>query len=322
MNILGFVSSLLLIFAIASQMMMGKMMLTQKTKTSYLGYMKVSRDIQNQMETYRYAKAKRPEKEKKDPASPHSPEVQIMKDEISDEMKQIDDIQKQLDSDPKKRYKPQEHSPACSRLNLYPLLKKKPDEIVESLHILERLIENLYGKVLFDPFKDKNFSKKLALAIFQAAKEQIYEEENPDLQKLEKLVLPHDMQYTYYLMLKGSSHYSWEKHEGFPSLLDYVKLQKENSSKICLNCAPFETLLSLFSPKVALELYQKREKTENTLTSMDIESIVFRDPQHLPKEKLFKIVKISCKGKKEKLATFTSEEESAKITLRKRVVLP
>ncbi len=98
-------------------MMMGKMCLTQKTKNSFLGYMQASRDIQNQLEDYRYKKEEMEER-KKNPQTNTSLEKRDPKLEKGcfGGIKGDFPCAKKIGSRFEGKISPLEHSPSCARL--------------------------------------------------------------------------------------------------------------------------------------------------------------------------------------------------------------
>jgi len=320
MTLYGFVASLLILFAIATNSMMHKQTLTQKTQISYEGFMRVSRDVQGQIEKHNYKTAKRASKKtpKPDPEKDNKDKKKIPPTPPSSLRGEKQQEREERNKKSKERF------PACSRLNLYPLIKKKPQENKELLHIFERLIQTLYENSTFYPKKEKNFAKKMALSICHAAHEQLIEEKNPlHKKRLEKLFLSSSsMQQIYYKMLKGSLHYDFEKEIGYPSLLDYIKIEEGKESKICLSCAPYEVLSYLFSPSVAQTIIAKREKSKNPLTEEEIKTIVFNNRQSPTYANLFKVVQTSCKSQKKYPITFIAEDTEAGIKVHKRLNLP
>ncbi len=227
MNILSLVITILMIFAISTQMLLSKKVSSDIISKSYVGYMKVQRRATSKSETYYYSTIKTEKNEK--------------------------EIKQKIKTEKVKKIK--EPNRSESYFNIYPLItegKESHPELYESiLHLIRVLyLENGFFKNL----KIKNLDKEILNNILLSAKESLKEELSANELHLAKLELKEkDLQPIYYKMMKGSKFYNYKEKIGYPSLLDFIKIRDEKN-KIPINSAHFEILSILFNEKIAEEI--------------------------------------------------------------------
>lgn len=225
MNLLTFVSSLLLVFAITAHMFRSSVIDSKRAHLTYQGYKKAFRKNQSlfQQEIYKRAKKKPP---------PKSPSIEK--------------------KEPKKTFIPQktESYPECMKFDLSYLTTLEQFEHTKEYAFFVQLLKTLYGNTLLK--KMSNFSlKKFASQLIQQLKATIGKEDEFFIQ-LEKLHHPKN-HYLYYRMIKGT------QDDRYPSLLNYIKYGSKDS-KICISCANKAIISSLFSRKIAEKLLSYKEK--------------------------------------------------------------
>lgn len=293
MNILGFVTGLLMIFAISSHVLWEKRISQEKIDLSYQGYLEASRQVQNQWESKKFQQIKNTEKKKDAPTS----------------------TTKKTD---KEKKPPQiSFSPECAKINLYFLLKADKETEKELYSLVLNLLSSQYEeKKFFQPISEKQPTKVLLDEILFAGKKALKADKGPLY--LEKLQLKTpEYQQVYYHMLKGTKNYSDRKMEGYPSLLNLLKVEMlTEKEKICLSCAPLAVLEVLFPKKVASDIYLERQ--EKKLSQEDLDKI-FSKHHHLPSPTIQEMVQIIHPKKKKKNAlTLSGKNRDANISIERK----
>lgn len=290
MNILGFVSMLLIMLGIFFAAFQNAFFSTSKVQKSYIGYAEASRGAQNNWE-YNYYKS-----HKKKP---------VPKDNTNKEF--ASGKEKKAPSIPKKT----EEMPECARLNIYALFTEdQPPK--DQYQITLRLLNTLYGSNLLKN-ADEKFLPKFLDHLIAAAKQ----EDAPKPLHLAQLKLKDpNLQPLFYKMLKGAKN-------SYPSLLDYIKISSfGKEDKICLSCANHKMLAALFGEKAGSKLEQTREEKLDRLqiSKAKLEEIVLKETNLPPQELFMDLVKITHKsaGKNAITATGFDGKKATDITVKKR----
>lgn len=230
MNILGFIFCILTVLSLGAMVAFEKQVSAFRLRVSYLGHIVANRDIFNQSvsEFYDCLKSHSPpgekeEKEKKpksESSESHLPPAPLI-------------------------------NPHCARLNLSPLIAVNGmySNSEKSLYeITAKLLKTFYGEALFE-------SK--ARAEYDFLDSFLKEARNQTTENffLEKVVFKDsDYQEIYYKMLKGMKQNNILEEIGYPSLLDYIKIDL-SKTKICLFHAHPNLLSVFFTSKAATKLY-------------------------------------------------------------------
>ncbi len=294
MNILGLVFSLLLILSYGFYACWEKQSGSARLRQTYLGHQKVNRKILNSYESeiYERLRHKKPESEPKiaaenEPQSKSAPKIIP------------------LNSD-------------CAKINLWPLIYKGREENPILYEMAAKLLRTFYGSPLYD--NQPRIEYKLLDAILASAKSALQKKAPFALEKLafeEK-----SMRMLYYKMLKGTKKWDLTAGSGYPSLLDYVKVES-GEEKICLFHAHPDILAVLFGPKAAPKLFEEmhREKapafTRETIEKVCSEShLVALDPD------LFNLLEIGRTNHRlDSKKTLVENDPDTQISLRKNVYL-
>ncbi|MBM3184036.1 MAG: hypothetical protein FJZ64_01870 [Chlamydiae bacterium] len=249
MNLLGLVFSLLALLSFGASLAIDKQMAAKRLHFSYTGNAVAHRHILNHYESELYSSLKSIPKEseksedpKKEPRLPPPPPI----------------------------------NPPCARLNLFPLLEQSEEEKKVLYETAAKFLRTFYGPTLFEK-KPKQEYVLLSSLLEEMKKERI----KKGSISFEKIALPNrELSSLYYKMLKGTKKYDSAKKIGYPSFLDYFKLDS-TPSKICLNHA-HPHLLSLFFPeKVAISLYATIHKQNAPALTKETIERLFQEA-HLP----------------------------------------
>ncbi|MDE3046474.1 MAG: hypothetical protein KGJ02_07510 [Verrucomicrobiota bacterium] len=222
MNILPFIFAILLIFAYAVAASFEKHLVSIKTQNAYLGLRKAERRIL-------YT-----EEDKKFNALPGTLTKQKKKE-------------KPEQTATEKAFPP--INPACARLNLFPLVNEGKEAHPELYNMATKLLHFFYEEQLEDP---KILGEFLDL-LLESAKPLL---KTQDKVALETLALKDAvLQPLYYRLLKGTKKPDLFSAKGYPSLIDYLKIER-SSSTVCLFHAHPHALVPFFGMKAAPRLYQ------------------------------------------------------------------
>jgi hypothetical protein len=196
-----------------------------------------------------------------------------------------------------------EITPYCMRLNLWSYRNINIDE-PENFFILEKLISNLYKNSLILEENIPSFTKKLVLAIQARKNKTIY------LEQLKfKSLLDQEI---YYKMLKG-------KEKVYPSFLKYINISEDTNPSICLACSDFIMLKTIFNEDIARSLTHERKNSLEQLTidKNTFHAILLSNGNinHLPK------ISLKHKKSKLKEITISSTEEKTQIQLNQIIQL-
>lgn len=231
MNLLGLVFSLLLILSYGFFACWEKQISSTRLRGTYLGHQKANRKILNSYESelYETLRHKKKESEPKTTAS-------------------------EKEKPPKEKKPPIPLNGECAKLNLYPLIQKGKEEnqflYETAAKLLRFFYQPLYGS-------KPRFEYKFLDAILSSAQTAL---QNEPLFALEKLSFSDEhFQLLYYKMLKGTKECDLSAHVGYPSLLDYIKIEPVEE-KICLFHAHPDLLSVFFGAKAAPKLFEEIHK--------------------------------------------------------------
>lgn len=228
MNALGFVFCILTILSFGAALSLEKQIGAHRLRSSYLGSLGANRAILDQTTSDFYDSLK------KAPVSEGKEKAEKRKEE-----------EEKKDPPPLPLTNPQ-----CAQINLYPLIERGPREAPYLYETAAKLLRVFYGKALFD---NKVRAEYKFLDAF--LKEVRHLMKSGEFSALEKVSFndPH-FQMIYYNMLKGTKKNDLIKGVGYPSLLDYIKIEPA-LSKICLFHAHPNLLSVFFTVKGAQKLY-------------------------------------------------------------------
>jgi len=241
MNIIPFIISLLLIFAISTNTLIKKKVSDDLVCKSISGYMSASRKSLNNSEDYYFKSIKKnssnkPKKEKKS------------KDPLKKKARQIN-----IEN---------------AKINIYPLIMDEKENQIELYNLIASLIKTLYSN---KSFYKNNLEKDLLNNILYALEIQV--KKNNSLHLANLFLKDSTLQNIYYKILKGTKFYDFDKEIGLPSLLDYVKIEN-TKNKIPIKDVSYELLLSVFNKNIAKEIntLQKEFPIKN-LTKENIKNL-------------------------------------------------
>lgn len=228
MNALGFVFCILIILSFGAALSLEKQISVHRLRSSYLGSLAANRAILDQTTSDFYDSLK------KAPASEAKEKAEKRKEE-----------EEKKDPPP-----PPLINPQCAKINLYPLIERDQREEPYLYETVAKLLKVFYGQALFD---NKVRAEYKFLDAF--LKEVRHLMGNREFSVLEKVSFkdPH-FQILYYQMLKGTKKNDLSKGVGYPSLLDYIKIEPA-ASKICLFHAHPNLLSVFFTAKGAKKIY-------------------------------------------------------------------
>jgi len=279
MNILGYISAILILIGIAFQSYYMGWFFDKKLHDNLKGYHTAYHELEKNYISQKFDSI--PEKKKITTAS----------------------YNKEKNSKPKVLHK-KELTPCCMRLNLWNYRNTDINNPA-SFYILERLITLLYGDIIIDKKSIPEFSKNLIMAIKEKKTATIH---------LEQLKFNNAQeQEFFYKMLKGDKNH-------YPSLLNYVTFKCDSNPQICIACADYVILASLFNEQIAKTLtFNKNDPLEQIVIDKEsfqkIISSYCMDKTNFPD--------FSLKHKKTHLSEIiiTSEEKNTHIQLNQKMSL-
>ncbi|MBI5272369.1 MAG: hypothetical protein HY861_00100 [Chlamydiia bacterium] len=289
MNALGFVFSLLTILAFGAFASLSKQVGAQRLRASYLGHLQANQRILEQCESAFYN------------SLPHIPRP--TEHPYSHPLDAV-----YADSVPP----PPLVNPNCARIDLSLLLMEE----VHTPHVLYdavlKILKNFYGGM-------KAVDERQFLDILLATiRRSLVEEE---FVSLEKLSFPDpDLQFIYYKMLKGTKKSDSSRGVGYPSFLDYFKIESGHS-KVCLLHAHPTLLSALLTPEAAERLYQEIHTTKTQTVTQEVMRQICQETQSppLPAE-LFSYLELSRSPHKREInTTFLGEDLDTQVLLRKTI---
>ncbi|KPK33295.1 MAG: hypothetical protein AMS24_01575 [Chlamydiae bacterium SM23_39] len=260
MNILSFISAILIIFAMISHFMFKDHRDSVIMKKSIEGYLNAYRISQNSYESFLYKSSK-----------------SIKKKKTIDE-KNKKNKEKKSKTNKKKKEEKDNKIFSCGQINIYPLLKNGKIKEKKIYEITKRLMKLLYGKILNREIEDSLLDKIILMA---KDKKDFY---------LEKIDFQNQqLQSVWYKMLKGTKFYDFKKNVGYPSILDFIKIS-EKKDKICITKAKEELIFAMFDRETAIKILSIRngDMKEKIRIPLNMEDLI--DLSHKRHEKEASVV--------------------------------
>jgi len=147
-----------------------------------------------------------------------------------------------------------------SKLDIHTLIDAELPPSDTLVKTFENLLQNLYGHTEFiSALENPNWTKILAEEMKIAAKS------HKDVSDLNELY-PQNEKYAsiYYKILKGSGFYDLSDKAGYPPLSNFIILGKSNKPPIYFNYASFPVLQALFGDEIASAIMSmERSKSES-----------------------------------------------------------
>lgn len=243
MNILGLVFSLLLILSYGFYACWEKQGGAARLRGTYLGHQNVNRKILNTYESEVYERLRH----KKTESEP--------KQTVEKESQTSSKTKVPLNCD-------------CAKINLWPLIQKGREENQSLYEMTAKLLRTFYSNL----YENKpRLEYRILDAILASAKSSM-QKKTPFA--LEKLSFDEEsLQMFYYKMLKGTKGCDLSANIGWPSLLDYIKVES-GEEKICLFHAHPDLIAVFFGNRPAAKIYAEMHKEKApSLTRETIEQI-------------------------------------------------
>ncbi|NDE82345.1 MAG: hypothetical protein EB051_01850 [Chlamydiia bacterium] len=271
MNILMFISSMLIIFSFISATTSHHSLVLEAEKTSFHGYMQGLRHTRNMWQNKMFIDATKAMKSKPTTST-------------------------RTKTGPKKfSSHRRSHNPCLySKFNIASLFSiEESDQQIAS--ILTNLIEELYDHTSFvKESKVENLAHKIVINMQRLGKKQ---QDVFELQDLSPKDEP--LKTIFYKMLKGSGYYALEKKEGYPPLADFLYVDKEKKKPFYFHFASYQVLHSVFGEKLTEQILElEKIKSEahgnkRTLTKAELDNLLLNshDPKHKQTTELFSFVK-------------------------------
>lgn len=277
MNILGLVFSLLLILSYGFYACWDKQVASSRLRSTYLGHNQVNRKI---LKTYQ-----------------------------SEIYKHLSSITKPSDGEETFRTPPEkiprekkiELNRECAKINLWPLIQEGKEKHSDLYHFALKLIHTFYPKSA-GPLLD---------AILSAASKE-------NVLSLEKLKLKDPvLQKLYYKMLKGTKVCNLPKKNGYPSLLDYFKIEN-SSDKLCLFHAHPDLISLLLGTEAAYSLHEEIHKKEGPILTKElIEKAALESSHIILDPTLLDLFEFGRPHHTENKKTLIAEDSKTHVQLRK-----
>jgi hypothetical protein len=259
MNILGFVSAILIIFSIISGYMLKQHVDDSELSKCMKGYYLADIESKSAYEEFLFDS----QKEIKTP-----PDNTTTKTPKTNTPKLATNPQAKKEKKEKKKSKTTKIY-ACSSLSIFPLIKNDKAEEKALYDLFVNLIKILYPKQLT---KEK-MENSLVDALISFCQKKYNDKEEICLEKIN--FKDPSLQSLWYKMLKGTKVYDFEKKEGLPSILSFITIEeKENENKICIPTASKEMLTAIFNEKIAEKIWKKRKDEIIKITKQDLETIL------------------------------------------------
>lgn len=250
MNILAFVLAILMILSYSGAAMFQKHVASRKAQTAYIGLRKAERSLLRQSEIKAFKETEgtvsKPSKQTLSPPKPKEEKPLI----------------------------PPTVNPSCCRLNLYPLIIEGRAAHPARYELAAKLLRLFYEKSLLPPKKGLEY--QLLDSILSSARLLIKEKQTLPLETL-TLNNP-DLQPLYYLLLKGTKHADLFSSKGYPSLIDYLKIE-QGDTPICLFHAHPHMLAPFFGLKATPALYEKLHREIKGGIELEALLSIAADPQ-------------------------------------------
>lgn len=298
MNILIFISSIIIILGISSNALITNSSSSERSDISYSSYFNISRDIDNKLEEKLFDKA-----------------PVITKKTTNPLIKTIQNVNK--------KYSIPEKDELCY-LNVFSLINDGKDQSPLIYNIFSNLIFVLYDNTsLFSEPLDKKFIYQLVDEIIFAAQKELDSQKDLPIKQiyLEKLKLKSkNLQTIYYQMLKGTNHYNFQKKLGYPSLLDFIICSSNIKDSINIPYSPEELLCAMFTYPIANEVFNMQRKDNGfyPITKSQLEEIIVKHNHSYHALNPWPLLEFKNK-KMKKRKTIHAEDEKTNIKIVKKV---
>lgn len=267
MNILFFVSSFLLIFALFSAHVLKNSLFLETEERCSRGYVRSHIMLQNRYEKYKYKLF-------------HQASIRrVTKGDQQEELKQA--IHPTFRS-----HRKEKNPPHIAKFNLAPLLESQEGQPKSlAYQTAAQFLERLYGHTFFWQEAQKKDSR-LSHALLDAMLTSSYSGEDVS-SVAEMFPQDADLQKIFYKMLKGTKNYHLKEKQGYPPLEDFFRIDYQEKSAIFFSYAPYPLLCALFQEKVANEILsmekKKWEKDQklHTVTQNELETLLGTQTQAL-----------------------------------------
>lgn len=298
MNFLTLIFSLLLILSFGTWTLLEKKVGAQKIRSTFLGHSVAHRKILSECEKETYKGLRSIPDSSPKTSSPKQKRRQEPPEEEKDRVIV---------------------NPECARLNLWPLIQDGKEKEPVLYETMARLLRTFYTASLFE--NQSGLEYRFLDLFLKRIKEEL-QKEGPFV--FEKLSLndPY-LQSLYYKMLKGTKKKNLAVQNGYPSLLDSIRIEKI-PAKICLFHANVDQLAVFFGYKSADKLYQEIHRAKSPpLTRELIENICFESHAPIFHPQIFEWFAFGRpKHNRSSKKTFVEEDKDTHISLRKNVYLP
>lgn len=290
MNLLGLVFSILFILSYGYYSIWEKHLTGARVRSAYVSHQKAAREITNQFQSAFYEDLVTIQTEKH-PSS------------------------KSSSGEPKGETEGTETFPkfnaACAQLNLFPLVQDGKQQHPQLYELMAKLLRTFYPSLLM---KEKRFEYRFLDLLLWSLRE----DESHSLEKVAFFDL--GMQKVYYKMLKGTKSWDLKSGEGYPPLLEYVKVEPADA-KICLFHANPDMLSVVFDSKMAWKLCMEIHKKGGPLLTKElIQRLAFEAHVIGISEEFFELLQwTNYLGHKDKRAVFLAQQ--GEVFLRKRLVV-
>jgi len=293
MNVLGLVFSLMLILSYGFYACWDKQVASTKVRKTYLGHQKANRKILNSYQSLVYKNYR-----------------STTKPSVGEETFSISKL--------KKEEQPTNYTQinqSCAKINLLPLIQEGKENNQALYDFTIHLIGSLYK-----PFcqGEKRFEHRLLDSLLKAA---AYQKEDFSLEKID--LQDPTLQKKYYKMLKGTKNWDLTSKTGYPSLLDYIKIET-STDKICIFHAHISLLNTLFGDKAATFLYDELHSKETTaLTKELIDTACSHTHRISPDPDLLDLLDLGPHHDHAELKkTLVAEDKASHVILKKVVHFP
>lgn len=206
-------------------------------------------------------------------------------------------------------------NPACCRLNLYPIIQEGKEIHGARYKLAAKMLRLFYEKELK---LKKGMEYQLLDSIIEAAKFSIKDQTSLPLETL--ALADKTLQPLYYLLLKGTKHADLFAGKGYLPLIDYFKIDKDDSP-ICLFHAHPNMLASFFGLKETLQLYEKLHREVKGGIELEALLLLVSDPMiAFQDQSLWELLDLKKpKHKSLSLETLVAEDKETGISIRNTI---
>ena len=291
MNILTFVLAILLVLTYGAVASFQHHTSSRRSTSAYIGLRKAERSLLRQSEgktfkTLAGESVEAPTKHSKSTQKPISPQLHIPA-----------------------------VNPPCCRLNLFPLLEEGKEVEHARYELAAKMLRLFYGKDFLN--QKKGLEYRLLDAMIESAKKAMKEQGTLAIETLS--LADSDLQPLYYLLLKGTKHADLFSAKGHPPLIDFIKIERDNSP-ICLFHAHPYMLAPFFGLQKAMPLYEKlhREvkgsiKIEALIALANDPTLAMADPD------IWKLLDLKKHKHTELTETLVAEDRESGILIRRDI---